>query len=56
MEKAVEYLRTKGIAKAEKRAGKQTSEGVIGSYIHHNGKVGVHGGGELRDGFRRAHR
>jgi elongation factor Ts len=41
MEKAVEYLRTKGIAKAEKRVGKQTSEGVIGSYIHHNGKVGV---------------
>ena len=41
MEKAVEYLRTKGIAKAEKRQGKQTSEGVIGSYIHHNGKVGV---------------
>jgi len=41
MEKAVEYLRTKGIAKAEKRVGKQTSEGTIGSYIHHNGKVGV---------------
>src|SRR3989337_1359901 len=41
MEKAVEYLRTKGIARAEKRTGKQTSEGVIGSYIHHNGKVGV---------------
>src|SRR3954468_23118444 len=41
MEKAIEYLRTKGIAKAEKRVGKQTSEGVINSYIHHNGKVGV---------------
>ena len=41
MEKAIEYLRTKGIAKAEKRTGKQTSEGLIGSYIHHNGKVGV---------------
>src|SRR5688500_8575484 len=41
MEKADEYLRTKGIAKAEKRTGKQTGEGVIGSYIHHNGKVGV---------------
>src|SRR6478672_9389952 len=41
MEKAVEYLRTKGIARAEKRVGKQTSEGTIGSYIHHNGKVGV---------------
>src|SRR5438045_5874314 len=41
MEKAIEYLRTKGIAKAEKRVGKQTSEGLISSYIHHNGKVGV---------------
>ncbi|MBA2688979.1 MAG: translation elongation factor Ts [Gemmatimonadaceae bacterium] len=41
MDKAVEYLRTKGIAKAGQRMGKQTSEGVIGSYIHHNGKVGV---------------
>jgi elongation factor Ts len=41
MEKAVEYLRTKGIAKAEKRIGKETSEGVIGSYVHHNGKVAV---------------
>src|SRR6266498_1011835 len=41
MSKAEEYLRIKGIAKAEKRAGKQTSEGVITSYIHHNGKVGV---------------
>ena len=41
MEKAVDHLRTKGIAKAEKRTGKQTSEGLISSYIHHNGKVGV---------------
>ncbi len=41
MDKAVEYLRTKGIAKAGQRMGKQTSEGIIGSYIHHNGKVGV---------------
>jgi len=41
MQKAAEYLRAKGIAKAEKRIGKQTSEGLISSYIHHNGKVGV---------------
>ena len=41
MEKAVEYLRTKGIAKAEKRAGRSTSEGVITSYIHPPGKIGV---------------
>jgi len=41
MDKSAEYLRTKGIAKAGQRAGKQTSEGLITSYIHHNGKVGV---------------
>src|SRR5688572_11906663 len=40
-ELAIENLRKKGIAKAEKRAGKQTSEGMIGSYVHHNGKVAV---------------
>jgi len=40
-DKAAEQLRVKGIAKADKRAGKQTSEGVITSYVHHNGKVGV---------------
>jgi elongation factor Ts len=41
MDKAAEFLRVKGIAKADKRSGKQTSEGIITSYIHHNGKVGV---------------
>ncbi len=41
VEKAVEYLRKKGIAKAEKRAGREATEGMISSYIHHNGKVGV---------------
>ena len=41
MDKSAEYLRAKGIAKAGQRAGKQTSEGLISSYIHHNGKVGV---------------
>ena len=41
MDKAAEALRVKGIAKADKRAGRQTSEGIITSYIHHNGKVGV---------------
>jgi elongation factor Ts len=38
---AVELLRKKGVAKAEKRAGRAASEGLIGSYIHHNGKIGV---------------
>src|SRR6185503_851069 len=41
MEKAIELLRSKGAAKAEKRSGRQTKEGVIGSYIHHNGKIAV---------------
>ncbi len=41
MEKAVEYLRKKGIASASKKEGRATSEGVIGSYIHMGGKVGV---------------
>ena len=41
MERAVESLRKKGIAKAEKRAGREASEGQVASYIHHNGKVGV---------------
>ncbi len=41
MEKAGEILRKKGIAKAEKRAGKSASEGIVVSYIHHNGQVGA---------------
>src|ERR671932_1665520 len=41
MDRAVELLRAKGIAKAEKRVGREATEGLIGSYVHHNGKVGV---------------
>jgi elongation factor Ts len=41
MEKAVEWLRAKGSAKAEKRSDRKAGEGVIGSYIHHNGKIAV---------------
>jgi len=41
MDKAVDLLRAKGIAKAEKRAGRAASEGLIGHYVHHNGKVAV---------------
>jgi elongation factor Ts len=41
MNAAVELLRKKGVAKAEKRVGRAASEGLIGSYIHHNGKIGV---------------
>jgi len=41
IDKAVEYLRKSGAAKAEKRAGRTASEGVIGHYLHHNGKIAV---------------
>ncbi len=41
MDKALEILRKRGMANAENRAGRSASEGVIGSYIHFNGKVGV---------------
>ncbi|WNZ23594.1 translation elongation factor Ts [Leptolyngbya sp. NK1-12] len=41
IEKAVEWLRQKGITSAEKKAGKITAEGLVGSYIHTGGRVGV---------------
>jgi len=41
MEKAVDYLRKKGLAVAQKRAGRATSEGVVETYIHAGGKLGV---------------
>ena len=41
MEKAVEYLRKKGIASASKKEGRATGQGVVGSYIHMGGRVGV---------------
>jgi elongation factor Ts len=41
MDKAVEILRKKGIAKAEKRAGRTATQGIVLSYIHHNHQVGV---------------
>ncbi|MBE3518679.1 MAG: translation elongation factor Ts [Firmicutes bacterium] len=41
MDKAVEYLRKKGLATAEKKAGRPAEEGVVESYIHHNRRVGV---------------
>ncbi|WP_243359762.1 translation elongation factor Ts [Fundidesulfovibrio terrae] len=40
-EKAIAWLREKGLSKAAKKAGRATSEGVIGSYIHSNGKIAV---------------
>ena len=41
IEKAVELLRKKGMATADKKAGRVTAEGAVGSYIHMGGKVGV---------------
>lgn len=41
MEKSVDLLRQKGIAVAAKRAGRATSEGIIQTYIHAGGKLGV---------------
>jgi len=41
LEKAVVWLREKGIASAAKRAGRVASEGSVGSYIHAGGKLGV---------------
>jgi elongation factor Ts len=40
-EKAVDYLRKKGLAAASKKAGRIASEGIVGSYIHAGGKIGV---------------
>jgi elongation factor Ts len=40
-EKAVDYLRQKGLATATRRAGRVASEGQIGSYVHAGGKIGV---------------
>jgi elongation factor Ts len=40
-EKAIEYLRKKGIASASKKAGRTAKEGVVSSYIHGEGRVGV---------------
>ncbi|MBR7110997.1 MAG: translation elongation factor Ts [Clostridia bacterium] len=41
MERAIEILREKGMASAAKRAGKIASQGIVESYIHLGGKIGV---------------
>jgi len=41
MEQAIDVLRKKGLASAAKKAGRVTAEGVVGSYIHAGGKIGV---------------
>jgi elongation factor Ts len=41
LEKAIDYLRAKGLADAKKKSGRATKEGLVFSYIHPGGKVGV---------------
>jgi elongation factor Ts len=40
-EKAVEVLRKRGLKVADKKSSRETREGIIGSYMHHNDKIGV---------------
>jgi elongation factor Ts len=41
VEKAIDFLRKKGLATAAKKATRAAEEGIIASYIHHNSQVGV---------------
>jgi len=41
VEKAIDLLRQKGLAAAQKKAGRETKEGIISSYIHSGSKIGV---------------
>lgn len=41
LDKAIDFLRKKGLATAQKRAGRAMSEGVVEAYIHMGGKIGV---------------
>ena len=41
VEKAIDYLRKKGLAKAAKKAGREATEGAVVSYIHGGGRIGV---------------
>lgn len=41
VEKAANYLRDKGLAKAAKKAGRATNEGLVHAYVHHTNRLGV---------------
>lgn len=41
VDKAIDYLRQKGLAAAEKKAGRETNQGVVGAYIHSGNRIGV---------------
>ena len=56
MDAAVEYLRKNGMAKAEKRADRSTSEGIVGGDVLNDGALGVLVEVGVRDRLRRAQR
>jgi len=41
IEKAIDFLRQKGLAAAQKKAGRETNQGLVHAYIHMGGKIGV---------------
>lgn len=41
IDKAIDYLRQKGMAAAQKKAGRETNQGLVHAYIHMGGKIGV---------------
>jgi len=41
LDKAAALLRERGIAKADKKADREAKEGIVGAYVHHNGKIAV---------------
>jgi elongation factor Ts len=41
VDKAIDYLRAKGLAKAAKKAGREATEGLVTSYLHGGGRIGV---------------
>ena len=41
IDKAIDYLRQKGLAASQKKAGRETNQGLIHAYIHAGGKIGV---------------
>ena len=41
LDRATEFLREKGLAKAAKKAGRATNEGIVHAYVHHNNRLGV---------------
>lgn len=55
MEKAVDLLREHGLAATAKKADRIAAEGLVYSYIHGNGRIGVRRS-QLRNGLRRSDR